>query len=95
MWVECPCTARIVRPIAPSRILARFRQTKTKSLPQFATGRSSAGHAEGRDSLAHDVPRFPITLSLERQGDRLDGSIQALLKSEVIFVRDESARAEW
>jgi hypothetical protein len=52
------------------------------------------GWREGQDSLGHPS-RVPITITLERQGDRLEGSIQAMLKSEVIFVTDESARAEW
>jgi hypothetical protein len=32
---------------------------------------------------------------LERHDDRLEGSVEAMLKSGVIFVRDELARAEW
>jgi hypothetical protein len=50
------------------------------------------GTREGKDPLGRPVPPYPITIQLERQGDRLEGSIQAMLKSDVIFVRDETTR---
>jgi len=51
------------------------------------------GMRDGADALGHPAGRYPITITLERQGDRLEGSIQTMQKSEVTFVRDESARA--
>jgi hypothetical protein len=53
------------------------------------------GSRDGFDALGKRHPRHPITITLERHDDRLEGSIEAMLKSGVIFVRDELARAEW
>ena len=52
------------------------------------------GTREGFDSVGKRYPRYPITITLERHDERLEGSIQAMLKTEVKFVRDETARAE-
>jgi hypothetical protein len=52
------------------------------------------GTREGVDAFGKRYPRFPITITLERHDERLEGSIQTMFKSPIKFVRDESARAE-
>jgi hypothetical protein len=53
------------------------------------------GLRDGFDSLGKPYPEHRIEIILERHDDRLEGSIQTMFRTEVKFVRDESARAEW
>jgi len=53
------------------------------------------GLRDGFDSSGKPYPHHRIEITLERHDDRLEGSIQTMFKTDVKFVRDESARAEW
>ena len=53
------------------------------------------GSRDGFDSVGNPYPNHRTEITLERHDDRLEGSIQTMFRTEVKFVRDESARAEW